>query len=278
MLRRIVAHIEILRPHNMLAAAFAVYAGFHAAGGRGVDAVAWLAALCALATGGGNVANDAFDAGIDKVNKPKRPVPSGRITVRAALRWYGILSLVTALAALALLPRALAVVVLAWQLSLFLYARWLKRTWPAGNVAVATISASALLGGAVAAGDARAAAIPMAVAFAFVACRELVKGAEDIDGDRAAGARTLAVVAGKEVAARTAAVAMLIVAALLPLPSVTGTYRPAYAVVMLLAVVPALVAGAVSVMRSREKRDFARTSQLLKLAMFAGLVAIVAGT
>lgn len=278
MLRRIVAHLEILRPHNMLAAAFAVYAGYHAAGGRGADGILWLAALCALATGGGNAANDAFDADIDRVNKPKRPIPSGRMSVRAALVWYAVLSVGTAILALMVLPRALALVVLAWQASLFLYARWLKRTWPAGNIAVAVISASALCGGAMAAGEPRAGAIPMAVAFAFVACRELVKGAEDIDGDSTAGARTLAVVAGKNAAARTAAAAMLLVAILLPLPSVAGFYRPAYAVVMLLAVVPALVAGAVTVARSHEKIHFARTSQLLKLAMFAGLFAIVAGT
>ena len=278
MLRRIVAHLEILRPHNMLAAAFAVYAGYHAAGGRGADGVVWLAALCALATGGGNAANDAFDADIDRVNKPKRPIPSGRMSTRAALVWYAVLSLATAVLALLQLPRPLATIVLVWQVSLFLYARWLKRRWPAGNIAVAAISASALLGGALAAGDVNAAAIPMAIAFAFVACRELVKGAEDIDGDRAAGARTLAAVAGKATAARTAAAAMLLVAILLPLPSVAGFYRPAYAVVMLLAVVPALVAGAVTVARSREKMHFARTSQLLKLAMFAGLAAIVAGT
>jgi hypothetical protein len=47
---------------------------------------------------------------------------------------------------------------------------------------------------------------------------------------------------------------------------------------MLVAVVPALVVGAMTVARSREKMHFARTSQLLKLAMFAGLFAIVAGT
>ena len=278
MLRRIVAWVEILRPHNMLAAGFAVYAGYHAAGGRGAEGIAWLAALCALATGGGNVANDAFDADIDRINKPRRPIPSGRISVRAALVWYACLSLVTIVLAFAMLPRPLAMVVLAWQAALFLYARWLKRSWPAGNVAVAAISASALLGGALAAGNVARATIPMAIAFAFVACRELVKGAEDVDGDRSVGARTLAVAAGTDAAARAAAAAMLCVAIILPLPSVAGLYRPAYAVVMLAAVVPALVAGAVTVARARQKHDFARTSQWLKLAMFAGLWAIVAGT
>lgn len=272
------AYLEILRPHNMLAAAFAVYAGFHAAGGRGVDGVAWLAALCALATGAGNVANDAFDADIDRVNKPRRPIPSGRLSVRGAFAWYAMVSIFVVALALINLPGPLALMVCAWQLALFGYARWLKRWWPAGNLAVATISASALYGGAALAARPEAAVLPMAIAFSFVACRELVKGAEDIVGDRAAGAQTLAVIAGRETAARVAAVAMLMLAFFLPIPALTGIYRPAYAWTMLVAVVPALVAGAVIAARAVDTRDFTRTSRLLKLAMFAGLAAIVAGT
>ena len=278
MFARFRSYLEILRPHNMLAAAFAVFAGFHAAGGRGFDRIAWLAALCALATGAGNVANDVCDADIDRVNKPRRPIPSGRLSVRSASLWYAIVSMAVIALALTMVPRTLATVVLAWQASLFLYARWLKRSWPAGNLAVAAISASALYGGALAAGDPRAAALAMVIVFAFVLCREMVKGVEDVVGDRAAGARTLAVVAGKETAARVAAASMLVVAAAMPLPSVAGRYDDAYAWIMLGLVVPALIAGAVTAMRTRDTKDFARVSRLLKLAMFAGLAAIVAGT
>ncbi len=277
MLARALTYLEILRPHNMLAAAFAVFAGYHAAGGRGGDGVAWLALLCALATGAGNVANDVFDADIDRVNKPRRPIPSGRVSTRAALAWYAVVSLAVVALALSMLPRALALIVLAWQASLFLYARWLKRLWPAGNLAVAAIAASALYGGATAAGYAPASILPMAIAFAFVLCREMVKGVEDVIGDRAAGARTLAVAAGKETAARVAGASMLLVAAALPLPGVAGIYAPAYAWIMLALVVPALVAGAVMATRSRDPKAFARVSRLLKLGMFAGLAAIVAG-
>ena len=278
MFARVCSYLEILRPHNMLAAAFAVYAGFHAAGGRGLEGVAWLATLCALATGAGNVANDVFDADIDRVNKPRRPIPSGRLSERSASVWYALVSIAVTALALTQLPRPLASVVVAWQVSLFLYARWLKRAWPAGNVAVAAISASALYGGALAAGDTSAAVLPMTIAGGFVLCREMVKGVEDLAGDRAAGARTLAVVAGKETAARVAAASMLIVAAVMPLPSVADLYDAAYAWIMLGFVVPALIVGAVTATRTREPKGFARVSRLLKLAMFAGLAAIVVGT
>lgn len=275
---RVRPYLEILRPHNMLAAAFAVYAGYHAAGGRGPAGALPLAFLCALATGGGNIANDIFDAGIDAVNKPRRPIPSGRLSVRAAVGWYAAMSAIVAALAVSILSWPVGGLVLAWQASLFVYARWLKRAWPAGNLAVAAISGSALYGGAVVAGRPGAAVLPVAIACAFVACRELVKGVEDLEGDRAAGASTLATIAGRHTAARIASGAMLSVAIALPIPAVVGVYRPAYAWIMLGLVVPALVTGAVVASRGGAKHDFARVSRLLKLAMFAGLAAIIAGT
>lgn len=278
MFARIRPYLEILRPHNMLAAAFAVFAGFHAAGGRGIAGVVPLAILCALATGGGNVANDVFDAGIDAVNKPRRPIPSGRLSARTAIVWYAVLTAIAAALAFVVVPWPVTGIVLSWQAGLFLYARWLKRVWPAGNVAVAAISASAIYGGAFVAARTDLAVLPMAIVFTFVACRELVKGVEDVAGDRAAGAQTLAVVAGRDVAARVASAAMLLLAIALPIPSLVGAYRAAYAWTMLGLVVPALVAGAVIASRSTQKHDFARVSRLLKLAMFAGLAAIIAGT
>jgi 4-hydroxybenzoate polyprenyltransferase len=135
-----------------------------------------------------------------------------------------------------------------------------------------------LWGGAWLAGATHAALIPTAIAFAFVWCRELVKGVEDVVGDAQAGARTLAVTAGRDTAIRVAALSMLIVSIALPVPAVAGVYRAGYAWIMLAAVVPALVVGAMLIARRRDQAACARTSQLLKIAMFAGLAAIVVGT
>ncbi|MHC1575511.1 MAG: UbiA family prenyltransferase, partial [Candidatus Methanogasteraceae archaeon] len=38
-----------------------------------------------LITGAGNAINDYFDADIDAINKPMRPIPSGRVSRNAAL-------------------------------------------------------------------------------------------------------------------------------------------------------------------------------------------------
>jgi geranylgeranylglycerol-phosphate geranylgeranyltransferase len=278
MAARLLPVLQILRPHNMLAATLGVCAGYYAAGGRDAGVVAVPALLTALATGAGNVINDYFDVAIDRVNKPSRPLPSGRVSRAAAKRIYLAASVATTAGALLALERELAALVIAWQAALFAYASVLKRVLGAGNLLVASVSASAFFAGALAAGEARAAAIPCAIAFAFVMCRELVKGGEDLEGDAAAGVRTLAVAVGRERAARVAAASMLAVAVWIPAPVVAGVYAPAYLFVMALWVEPSLVVGALAIARSPRKTTFAGVSRALKLSMFAGIAAIVLGS
>lgn len=261
----------------MLAAALGVAAGFHVAGGGALQPLVPAALLAALATGAGNVINDYFDFAIDRVNKPRRPLPSGRLSPRAALAWYAALAVITTAVALVGVSGAVLVVVLAWEVLLFLYAAFLKRTWVAGNVTVAVVAASAFLAGGLAAGRPETSAVPMAVAFAFVMCRELIKGGEDLEGDSAAGVRTLAAIAGRERTACISACAMLAVAALIPLPSVAGLFGGRYLAVMVCLVTPVLMTGALAVVRRPERPVFGRVSRGLKLAMFAGIVAIALG-
>jgi geranylgeranylglycerol-phosphate geranylgeranyltransferase len=277
MRRTLLALIEIARPHNMLAAGLGVVAGYYAAAGSFSSRAVMVAMVAALATGAGNVINDYYDFAIDRVNKPRRPLPSGRLSPRAALVWYGVLVAATTLLAALALPRPLLVLALAWQVALFAYARVLKRTWIAGNVTVAVVSASAFLAGGLAAGWPRAAVVPMLIAFAFVMCREMIKGGEDLEGDRRAGVRTLAVVVGPERAAVVAAGAMLLLTILLPLPALSGLYGARYFLAMEILVAPVLVVGALAVVRRPERRVFGGVSRALKLAMFAGILAIALG-
>ncbi|HEU4365323.1 MAG TPA: geranylgeranylglycerol-phosphate geranylgeranyltransferase [Candidatus Krumholzibacteria bacterium] len=277
MLTGFLALLQIVRPHNMLAAGLGVVAGWYVAAGHASVLVLPAALVAALATGAGNVVNDYYDFAIDRVNKPRRPLPSGRLTPRAALAWYAVLVASTTLVALLTLSPRILVLALAWQIALFAYARFLKRAWIAGNITVALVSASAFLAGAMAAGWPGAAVIPMTIAFAFVMCREMIKGGEDLEGDRAAGVRTLAAVAGPERAAAAAACVMLLLTVALPVPALVGVYGPRYFVAMELLVAPVLIAGALAVTRRPERGVFARVSRALKLAMFAGIVAIALG-
>ena len=188
-----------------------------------------------------------------------------------------MLSVVVTAAASTLLRGHVGMLIIAWQVGLAIYARWCKRWLVIGNLVVATISCSAFLAGALVAHNPRAALIPAAIAFVFVVCREIVKGAEDVDGDRRGGVRTLAVVMGAPRAGTVAGVLMLLLAALLPLPALTAHYRASYLLGMELAVVPVLLSSAMRVTNNSERSQFRLTSRLLKLGMFLGIAAVWLG-
>lgn len=274
MASRLLVSVEILRPHNMLAAGLCVAAGYGVAGGREAGPAVAGAVAAAAATGAGNIINDYFDLGIDRVNKPRRPLPSGRLSPRLALGLYALLSIALLVYAFAALPAPVAALVAGWQVTLYLYAASLKRVFVAGNLLVAAITSSAFIAGGMLAGDVAASVLPFAIGFFFVLSRELVKGAEDVAGDRAAGVRTLAVVAGIDRAALTAAVLMLALAILIPVPAVAGYYGPAYFWTMAVLVLPGLVGGAWLVLERRGRATFNRVSWILKAGMFFGILAI----
>jgi geranylgeranylglycerol-phosphate geranylgeranyltransferase len=274
MVSRVLVSFEITRPHNMLAAGLCVAAGYRVAGGNEPQVALSGAVIAALITGAGNVINDFYDLDIDRVNKPRRPLPSQRLTARWALALYAMVSVLALGAAVVTLPAPVTALVLLWQVALFAYAAHLKRVFVLGNVVVAAITSSAFVAGGMLARNAGAAAIPFAIAFLFVLSRELVKGAEDVQGDRANRVETLAVVLGVERTVVVAAVMMLALAILIPVPSVAGHYGFGYLWAMVALVVPALVGGAYLILEHRDRRTFNRVSWLLKAGMFFGILAI----
>ena len=277
MFNRLLVSIEISRPHNMLVAAFSVAAGYFISGGR-VAAEMWPAALItALVTGAGNIINDYHDIQIDRVNKPRRPLPSGRLTVKHALVMYVTGTIGITVWAMTVLPRPIAWLILSWQLFLFVYARWAKRLFVVGNLLVALIASSAFIAGGMLAGNIQSSIVPFLIAFVFIVSRELVKGAEDVKGDRLSGVDTAATVMGLRRTVLLASALMLTLAATIPLPTFFLFYGRLYLWVMEIAVVPGLIVASYLLLKRPEKQTFSRVSWLLKIEMFFGVLAVGLG-
>ena len=82
------ALLEISRPLACLAAASTSLLGSHLSGGAALDKVTIGAATTVLLTVAAcNIVNDISDVTADAVNRPRRPLPSGRVTVGGA--WLG---------------------------------------------------------------------------------------------------------------------------------------------------------------------------------------------
>ena len=83
--------LELLRPANVVTALADVLAGFAIADLGNPLALPWLLLSTASLYGGGVVLNDFFDRALDAVERPERPIPSGRVRPQAAAACGAIL-------------------------------------------------------------------------------------------------------------------------------------------------------------------------------------------
>jgi geranylgeranylglycerol-phosphate geranylgeranyltransferase len=266
-MRNALALLTILRPHNVAAAVLSVAIGFSMSGGSHWP---WLVLVAAaFATAAGNTINDIYDVAIDRVNKPRRPLAAGALSVRAAVGQYAFFVGATLFVSL-YLPRTAAAWIVVWVVLLHVYSWRLKRLYLAGNVLVAIVAGSGFLLGAYVGGDPMVGLIPACYTFVFVMGREIVKDTDDIEGDRACRAATFPVISGRRAALVTALVVFLALSISFPLPSFMGFYRPAYGLIMLCSVVPILL---ISMWIILTNRSLALVSTMLKVGMFFGCAA-----
>jgi 4-hydroxybenzoate polyprenyltransferase len=84
-------YVELVRPPNVTTAVADVLAGYAVAGASWPGSAPWLLGSTVCLYAGGIVLNDVFDADLDRLERPERPIPSGRVTRRAAAGFGGTL-------------------------------------------------------------------------------------------------------------------------------------------------------------------------------------------
>jgi geranylgeranylglycerol-phosphate geranylgeranyltransferase len=188
----IAGYYRIIRPANSVVAGLAAIVAYLIATGTLVWGVLLLFAVVTLVTAAGNVINDYYDAEIDAINRPGRPIPSGAVGRDAACVYAGVLFCAGILLAGFTSPLCCTIAIVNSVL-LVAYAARLKSTPFFGNAAVSFLSASIFLfGGAFAGWTGFYHMLPVAaITFLAMLSREILKDAEDMEGDRAGGADTL---------------------------------------------------------------------------------------
>jgi 4-hydroxybenzoate polyprenyltransferase len=155
------AYLELLRPANVATALADVLAGFAIAGLRNQQTLPLLLFSTACLYAGGVVLNDVFDRQLDAVERPERPIPSGRArvpvaaTLGAALLACGVLAAALASRDSGLMAAAIAALVV-------LYDAWTKRHPLLGPVNMGLCRALNLLLGVTAVPDGLPGAWPLA--------------------------------------------------------------------------------------------------------------------
>ena len=278
MKEKIIAAFKIIRPINAIIAFVSVIV---AAFICSPEEIAWFSVLlasfaAAFTLSAGNIINDIYDLGIDKVNRPERPLPSGKISKNSALILYFLLIAASLILSWFINLYAFIIVIIATIL-LVLYSKFLKRVLFIGNILVALLTGLVFIFGGVVVRNPSAAIIPALFAFLINFIREVVKDMQDVDGDKNAGVNTFPIRYGFQ-KSKILILLMTFTLILYTLyPFVARLYKIEYFIIVMIIVNPILVFSLKILFKDRSIKNLNMISNLLKLSMVFGLIAIYLG-
>ena len=227
------AALDLIRPVNCAMIGFAVLVGGFVSKPSPVPALQLAFGfftgffVCAYSM----AVNDIYDIEVDRVNRPERPLPSGRVSTQSASR-VSLLVLVVGIgfSVLSLNPLAVGIAVLYAFLS-WLYNSRAKKTGLPGNLIVASSLAIPFVYGGVASGGNIGGSLLLMMAltsfFAGVG-REVVKAMADVEGDAKRGVNSVARASGLSRAAAVGAAFFLLAVAASWVPLLTGLANAYY--------------------------------------------------
>lgn len=276
-------YIEILRPGNALMGAISII--LVALIDKTISIPVVLAMLAVFfETAAGNVINDYFDYKIDLINKPDRPIPSGRISLKNGRNYGYFLFFMGTVCGFFIsyltnnwIPFA---IVLFADVVLYLYAYKLKSTPLLGNLTVGFMTGFGFVFGGFSINNPTIIMTSIFLGFfalVMTTAREIIKDIEDIEGDKADGARTLPILIGAKKPAILAAILIVVDSALCPLLYYYQVFGILYLPVIAIAVV-LFIYSAIIILKSQEREVAAKASKNLKIGMLIAFVAFVFGS
>ncbi|RLG88309.1 MAG: MFS transporter [Thermoprotei archaeon] len=296
---RIRGYIELLRLHNVFLSYIAVMIGLLATYNYLFNSKPLIANLGDLSkyalvlglpvlfiSAAGYVINDYFDIEIDKLNKPYRPLPSGRVSPSEAYR-LSIALFIIGIALSAWIGIVVLLFTVANAILIYIYSYKLKKLGLIGNLVIALCSSNTILFGSLAfiesnnqSFTALLPSIPLAViAFLLVLAREFVKGIEDYIGDKEHGVHTLAVIIGPRKSVFITLITISILISISWVPLILGAsifYLPLAIIVDILSIY-----SVITLINIRELeviiRRASKSRRILKIAFAIGILAFIIG-
>ena len=274
--------VRIIRPVNSMMVGFAILVGVIIGGGR-VMLESFMLLSYSFLTGfllsGSSMAiNDYYDRDIDAMNEPGRVLPSGALEPNEAIAWSIILAFFGLLAAYYTSWIHLGLAFLAWGASIF-YATVGKKTGLPGNVVVSACVSLPFVYGGLLVGDS---AFFSSLIFTFIAFltntgREITKGIVDIEGDRAEGINTVAVLHGSEKAAYSSIVLYVLAVGLSAVPVFWGIVSLWY-IPFILFTDAGLLYVSYSLYGNFGRENSRKVKNMVRILMITGLLGFLAGS
>ncbi len=269
------AFLEIIRPKNAVMGVIAVFI---------VQIVVafftyqiFIAALVVFVImGAGNALNDYFDCKIDAVNKPERPIPSGRMSKNTAAIYAAVLFMVGVVLAFYMGPLEGIIAALS-SILLILYAYKLKKISLVGNASIALLTGLCFIFAGVVVNNINVSSALAFYAFFMTMAREMVKDIEDVEGDKMEGATTFPIIHGKRLAGQISASIMLFASLTSPILYFMGFLTVLYIPVLLIAIVLFLNC-AHSILKDQSIENTKIISRKLKIGMAITFLAFTLGS
>ena len=280
-------YLEIIRPGNAVMAAISVVL-MMIVGHYYELPIILCAIIVFVCTGAGNTINDVFDYKIDEINKPNRPIPSGRISLKNARNYSYVLFAIGIVLSFVIdyLINSIwpSVIVVPAVVIMYLYARNLKAMPLVGNITVAVLTgfcfviAGTVISCATSSLKILFVSIYLGLFAVFMTlAREIVKDMEDIEGDKLEGARTFPILYGKKIPSIVSIVLIVITTLMCPVLYIFKIFNVFYMIVMIVPIIIFLYS-AYSLKLDPSEEVCAKVSKNIKIAMLISFLAFVVGS
>ncbi len=280
--------IEIARPINCLMGALTVVIGLlNTRSNVTLDKLTINIILGVLTyillAAAGNIINDIYDIEIDKINKPKRPIPRGSISLKHAkglFFFYLIIGIILSYINTLILSLTLINLALAFSFGFitWVYAKWGKKSGFFGNIIVGVSFSIGLVYGAYL----NSSIIPPYIfyffftAFSLLVAREIIKGCEDIEGDKNQGVKTLAIKIGIKTSRNISVIFAILAVVFFILPVFTNILNLfLFIIFMVIGLTEVVYTIVLMLISELSKAHLKKISFSLKIGMFLGLIAFL---
>ena len=277
--------IEILRPINCLMGGLTILIGLlNTRAGVSFTSLLINIILGVLTyfflAGAGMVINDYYDYEIDKINRPQRPIPRGVITLNQARLLFIIylsIGMILSIVHVFLFNLNFFIIIIAAIFGFmgWLYAIWGKKSGFFGNLIVSVSFSIGMIYGALL----NSSFIPIYIYYFFftsfflLLSREVIKGCEDIEGDKKEGVKTLAIRIGVKKSNYIAMFFALVAILFYIFSLFSNILNPILYVVFMICGILIVGSSIIFMIKSNlEKKAFKKISLLLKVGAFFGLL------
>lgn len=269
--------IVLSRPVNVIIAFLTIIIAAVVSGSINPFLNVILAAFSAsFITIGANVINDYYDIEIDRINKPNRLLPSGKISKKQALIFF-VFSYFGSWMLAGFINLEMFLIAFLSSILLYFYSLVFKRTVIWGNFIVSFVSGLAFIFGGLAVNRINEALFPAGFAFLFHFGREIIKDIQDIKGDKNQNAKTFPIVYGVKNALLMTNIIFITLIIFTFLPYLFGIYGIYFLIIVVIGVHSVLIFVSISSWVKTTPENLGRLSNILKIDMLIGLFAIYMG-